>query len=289
MGPRGRADQDRRAAFAVRHHGDFRNHAEGHRPDDGRTAERQWRASGPPDRGGGRRSGIGLAAVCRKGPRIADRQRRGCDLRLLDQRQPQVGAAGDRGTERPAVLSRAVRGRGILEERHLHRRRAEPAGDPGGGLHGPGTGRREMGTAGNRLCLSAHHEQHPGKIPDRQRTGRRQDLRELHAVRPFRLVQGRLGRRRTGGRRQEGRGRIDHQRRRECGFLQGTCGGRRQCRRHSGDGLLGRRRGTVRAGYRQSGRSHGGLELFRNRRHARKRSLHQGMAQIHRRRQPGDQ
>jgi urea transport system substrate-binding protein len=46
-------------------------------------------------------------------------------------RQPQVGAAGARGTQRPDVLPGPVRGRGKLQERVLHRRRAQPAGDPG--------------------------------------------------------------------------------------------------------------------------------------------------------------
>ena len=44
---------------------------------------------------------------------------------------PQVGAAGVRGAQRHPVLPRAVRGRGVSQERLLHRRRAEPAGDPG--------------------------------------------------------------------------------------------------------------------------------------------------------------
>jgi urea transport system substrate-binding protein len=51
-------------------------------------------------------------------------------VRLLDVGVAQVGAAGVRGAERPALLPGAVRRRGDLEERVLHRRRAEPAGDP---------------------------------------------------------------------------------------------------------------------------------------------------------------
>ena len=55
-------------------------------------------------------------------------------VRLLDLGQPQVGAAGVRGAQQHPVLSRPVRGRGEQQERVLHRRRAEPAGDPGGRL-----------------------------------------------------------------------------------------------------------------------------------------------------------
>src|SRR6185369_8259472 len=75
-------------------------------------------------------SGVELAALRREG-QAADRAgqgRRG--VRLLDERLAQVGAAGLRGEQRAALLSGAVRGRGALEERLLHRRGAEPAGDP---------------------------------------------------------------------------------------------------------------------------------------------------------------
>jgi hypothetical protein len=40
----------------------------------------------------------------------AENQAQDRHLRLLDQREPQVGAAGGRGNERPAVLPGAVRG-----------------------------------------------------------------------------------------------------------------------------------------------------------------------------------
>ena len=62
-------------------------------------------------------------------------------VRLLDLGVAQIGTAGLRGAQRPAVLSRPVRGRGELEERLLYRRRAEPAGDPGGRVP-DGRGRR---------------------------------------------------------------------------------------------------------------------------------------------------
>ena len=87
--------------------------------------------------GGRRRSGLELAALRREGPR-ADRQGQGGrDLRLLDLGVAQIGAAGLQGAELDPLLSRAIRGRGERAERLLHRRRAEPAGDPGRRLPRP--------------------------------------------------------------------------------------------------------------------------------------------------------
>lgn len=62
----------------------------------------------------------------------------------------------------------------------LYRRRTQPAGDPGGGLLPRGTGRRKLCTSGNRLCLSPHHKQHPGFLPEIQGHRRRGHLRQLH-------------------------------------------------------------------------------------------------------------
>ena len=68
---------------------------------------------------------------CSRKRRGASREGQGHGrLRLLDLGVAQVGAAGLRGAQRAAVLSGAVRGRGILAQRLLHRRRAQPAGDP---------------------------------------------------------------------------------------------------------------------------------------------------------------
>ena len=83
-------------------------------------------------RAGRRRSGVELAAVRREGapaPHAGQGRRR---VRLLDFGVAQVGAAGVRGAERPAVLPGAVRRRRAVEERVLHRRRAQPAGDSRG-------------------------------------------------------------------------------------------------------------------------------------------------------------
>ena len=140
-------DQDRRAAFAVGHDGDQRDDAEGHRPDDGRRHQQEGRAARQEGRGGGRRSGLELAALRREGARAARQGQGRGGVRLLDLGVAQIGAAGVRGAERPAVLSGAVRGRGELEQRLLHRRRAEPAGDPGGRVPDE-RGRRRRSSAG---------------------------------------------------------------------------------------------------------------------------------------------
>ena len=54
-------------------------------------------------------------------------------------------------------------GEEIVEERLLHRCRAEPAGDPGDRLLPRRTRRAEVRAARHRLCLSAHDEQHSRK------------------------------------------------------------------------------------------------------------------------------
>nr|AAF24259.1 AmiR [Cereibacter sphaeroides] len=118
--------------------------AEGHRPDARRSAERQGRPSGQEARGGGGGPRLRLAALRREGARAADRERCRRDLRLLDLGQPQVGAAGDRGVERPPVLPGAVEGEESSKNVLYTGCRAEPAGDSGGGLFPRGTGRREI-------------------------------------------------------------------------------------------------------------------------------------------------
>ena len=110
---RRRADQGRRPPLPVRHHGDQRTDAEGHRADAGRRAEQQ-----------GGLLGTKLEAVvvdpASNWPLFAEKARELLagqgrrDLRLLDLRVPQVGAAGVRGAERPAVLPGAVRRRGVV-------------------------------------------------------------------------------------------------------------------------------------------------------------------------------
>ena len=198
---------------------------------------------------------------------------------------PQIRAAGDRRTERPAVLPGAVRRRGIVEERVLHRRCAEPAGDSGGGLLPGRTGRAEIRAARHRLCLSAHHQQHSGGLPDLQGHREGRHLRQLHPVRPFGLVQdrGRCGGLGCGW--QKGRRDFHHQRRCQHRLLQGTGRGRRYRRYAAGRRLLGRRRRTFGPGYHQPCRPSGGLELLHVGRYPGKRGLHRRMEGLYQGRQ----
>ena len=85
-------------------------------------------------------------------------------------------------------------------QRVLHRRRAEPAGDPGRRLP---DGQREgaaLGAGRHRLRLSAHDQQDPRGVPQAEgrQAGRHHD--QLHAVRSFRLAVDRGGRSRSSAR-----------------------------------------------------------------------------------------
>ena len=80
------------------------------------------------------RSGLELAAVRRESPPAHQCRQMRRDVRLLDLGVAQIRAAGVRGTEQHPVLSGAVRRPGMQPQRVLHRRGAEPAGDPGGRL-----------------------------------------------------------------------------------------------------------------------------------------------------------
>ncbi len=81
--------------------------------------------------GRGGRSRLQLAAVRREGARVAD-QGQGCrGVRLLDLGQPQVGAAGVRGAERPSLLSARIRGRGSVLQHLLRQLGPRQQGDPG--------------------------------------------------------------------------------------------------------------------------------------------------------------
>ena len=121
--------QGRHPALAFGHDGHQRDDAERHRADDDCRAEQERRAARPKARSGGRRSRIELAALRRKGVAAADAGQSGRRLRLLDVGVEKIGAAGLREEQRPPLLSRSVRRRGVVEECHLHRGRAESAGD----------------------------------------------------------------------------------------------------------------------------------------------------------------
>ena len=75
----GRDDQGRHPALALGDDGDLRDDAEGRHADADRGAERQGRAARQAARGGGGRSGLGLAALRREGAR-SDRGNQGVDV-----------------------------------------------------------------------------------------------------------------------------------------------------------------------------------------------------------------
>ena len=104
---------------------------------------------------------------------------------------------------------------------------------------------------------------------------------QLHAVRLLRLAdrsvqdQGvRLGR-------QEDRGGLHRQRRRQRAVLQGTRQPGHQGHRYPGHGVLGRRGRTRRSRHQAAGRPSGRLELLRVDQDPRQCRLHQGMARLH--------
>ena len=104
-----------------------------------------------------------------KAPRAARKGQGRGGVRLLDLRVPQIRAAGLREGQRPAVLPGPVRRRGESNERDLHRRRAEPAGDSRGRLPDEGSEGEALGAGRHRLRLSAHDQQDPRSLPASRR------------------------------------------------------------------------------------------------------------------------
>src|SRR5579862_8305128 len=265
---RNRTDQGRHPAFALRHDGDQRVAIEGRHADADRGAEQKGRRDGPQARGGGGRSGLQLAAVRREGEAaLVGRQGRG-GVRLLDLGVAQIGAAGVRAAQRHPALSGPVRGPGVQPQRLLYRRGAKPAGDPGGRLSDEPGGGDALGARRHRLRLPAHHQQDPRSLSEGEgrRAGRHHD--QLHPVRLFRLAgrsrqdQGvRLGR-------QEDRGGLDDQRRRQRAVLQGARQPGHQGDRHPGRRVQRRRAGTGRHRHQAAARPSRRVELFPERRHA---------------------
>ena len=76
-------------------------------------------------------------------------------------------------------------GEELSQERVLHRRRAEPAGDSGGRIPDEqGRRRRQaLGAAGHRLRVPAHHQQDPARLPEGQ--GREADADIVEKYTPF--------------------------------------------------------------------------------------------------------
>jgi hypothetical protein len=178
----------------------------------------------------------------------------------------QVGAAGVRGEQRPALLPGAVRGRGALEERLLHRRGAEPAGDSRGRV--PDEQGRRLGqalrAARHRLRLSAHHQQDPARLPALEGHHRRRHHGGVHAVRPRRLPDHHRQDQEVRRRRQEDGGRLDDQRRLERAVLQGARQPGPEGDRRAGGRVLGRRGGAARRRHQAAGRPPGGVELLQS-------------------------
>ncbi len=172
--------------------------------------------------------------------------------------------AGVQGAQQHPVLPRAIRRRGERAQRVLHRRRPQPAGDPGRRLPDV-EGRRRgqaLGARRHRLRLSAHHQQDPRSLS--QAEGRRgfRHHDQLHAVRAFRLADHRVRHQEVRLGRQEDRGRVHHQRRRQRAVLQGARQPGRQGDRHPGGRVLGRRGRTRRHRHQAAARPSRRLELF---------------------------
>ena len=203
------------------------------------------------------------------------------DLRLLDLGVAEIRAAGLRGAELAALLSRPVRGRGKLQERLLHRRRAEPAGDPRRRLPDERGRRRALGARRHRLRLSAHDQQDPRGLSRVEGRRRRRHHDQLHAVRPFRLADDRLRHQGLRLGRQEDRRRLHHQRRRQRALLQGARQPGRLGGGHPGRRLLGRRGGARRHRHRAARRPSRRLELLHVGRRRRNAAVHRRLARLH--------
>uniref|UniRef100_E6PMN8 Uncharacterized protein n=1 Tax=mine drainage metagenome TaxID=410659 RepID=E6PMN8_9ZZZZ len=258
------ADQGRHPAFAFGHHGHFRDRAERRGLDDHRRNQRRGRRGRPHDRTRGGGPGLQLAAVRGKGAPAHFAGQGGRHFRLLDLGVAQVGAAGARRAQRPAVLPGAVRG---------------PGGEPACGLHGCGAqpashsryripdeqgrrGRPPLLPAGHRLRVPAHHQRHPARLPAFQG---REGCRHRRGLHPLRLQQLPEHRRRH----QEirlGRAHLCHLHREwrlQRAVLQRAGQPGHQGDRHSGGRLLHRRAGNRRHGPQAPGRPAHGVELLR--------------------------
>ena len=112
-----------------------------------------------------------------------------------------------------------------------------------------------------------------------RRGGRHLD--QLHAVRPLRLADARRGDQALRLGRQEDRGRLDDQRRRQRAVLQGARQPEGLGRRHPGRRLLGRRRGAVGPRHQAARRPPGGVELLPEHQHAGQQGVHHAVEDLH--------
>ena len=189
----------------------------------------------------------------------------------------QVGAAGVRGAERPAVLPGAVRGRRARRKNVFYtgaapNQQAIPAVEYLMSKDGGGAKRCVLlGTdyvyprTTNKILRSFLHSQ------GRRRRGHHG---EVHAVRPQRLPDHRRRHQEVRGRRQDGGG-LDHQRRLERAVLQGARQPGPEGRRRAGRRVLGRRRRAARRRHQAAGRPPGRLELLHVDQEPDQRGVHQ--------------
>ncbi len=188
-------------------------------------------------------------------------RRRG--VRLLDLGLPQVGAAGLRGAELDPVLPGPVRGPGEPAQRLLHRRRAEPAGDPGRRLPDGTTRASSAGCSPAPTTSIRAPPTRSSRPTSRRRASRAEDIMINYTpfghsdwqtivsdIKSLRL------------RRQEDRRRLDDQRRRQRAVLQGARQPGHLRRGHPRRRLLGRRGGACRPRHRAARRPPRGLELL---------------------------
>ena len=190
-----------------------------------RRAEQEGRPARQEARGCRGRPGLELAAVRGKGARA---HHQGQGRRSCSAAGPRCRASRCLPVfkELDSILfyPGAIRRRGERAQRVLYRRRAQPAGDPGRRLSDV-EGRRRgqaLGAGRHRLRLSAHHQQDPRSLSQAEGRRGRGYHDQLHAVRTLRLADHRCRHQEVRLGRQEDRGRLDHQRRRQRAVLQGT-------------------------------------------------------------------
>ena len=122
-------------------------------------------------------------------------------------------------------------------------------------------GGEALGAAGHRLCLSAHHQQDPARLPQEQKGVKESTSTRSTPFRSQRLPDHRGRHQEVLARRQDGRG-LHHQRRLQRALLQGTGQRWPEGQDDAGGGLLGGRRRTARRGHQAAGGPPGRLELL---------------------------
>ena len=275
-------DQGRRPALAVGHDGHQRNHAEGHGPDADRRAEQEGRPARQEARS---RSSSIRHPTGRSSPR-----RR---AQLLEKDKVAVVFGCWTSVSRKSVLPVFEKDNGLLfypvqyegEESSKNviytgaapNQQAIPAVD---------YLMKEVGV--KRWVLEGTDYVYPrttNKILEAylkaKGVSRRRHLDQLHAVRLLRLAGARRRDQEVRLGRQEDRGRLDHQRRRQRAVLQGARQPEDLGGGHSGRRVLGRRGRTVGPRRQAARRPPGGVELLREHQHAGQQGVHRSVARLH--------